>query len=253
MRINIIAGNWKMNSSRTDGIELVNGVLSKINELTKTEVIFAPPFVYLSNIAQLVEGKQNVYLSSQNMSDEDSGAYTGEISHAMLSEVGCKYVILGHSERRQYYGEDNAVINRKLLKALQNCLKPILCCGETFEEYEAGKTVEVIQRQVTEGLASVSESDMANVVIAYEPIWAIGTGKTSTPENANKVHGEIRNLVRNLYNSSVSEETRILYGGSVKASNSAELLQEIHIDGALVGGASLKADEFAGIIQSSEA
>ncbi|MBF0274443.1 MAG: triose-phosphate isomerase [Nitrospinae bacterium] len=252
MRKNIIAGNWKMNSSSEEGRSLVKGVLDGIHELKKTTVIFSPPFLYLKEIKDVINNRENVSISAQNMSQQENGAFTGEVSHSMLKDIGCDYVILGHSERRQYYGETNEIVNEKVLKALANNIKPILCVGETFEEYEAGKTLSVIKEQVTKGLNSVSEGDMSSVVLAYEPVWAIGTGKTSTPENADNVHGEIRKIVESLYNSSVSNSLQILYGGSVKASNSESLLAMENIDGALVGGASLKVDEFVGIIKSSE-
>ena len=241
-----------MNSSSQEGKQLVEDILKEVHSLQKSNVVFSPPFVYLKEIGELLEGKENFFLSAQNMSQNDNGAFTGEISSSMLIDVGCEYVILGHSERRQYYGETNALINKKLKKALQSGLKPILCIGESLEEYEEGKTKDVVRQQVQEGLESLTAEDIVSLVIAYEPIWAIGTGKTSTPKNANSVHYEIRKIIMDLYGQGASERLCILYGGSVKASNSKELLSMEHIDGALVGGASLKSKEFIEIIYSSE-
>jgi triosephosphate isomerase (EC 5.3.1.1) len=213
-------------------------------------VAIAPAFIALDSVREVIK-KSPVKLAAQNCHFEDDGAYTGEISASMLKAVGCEYVILGHSERRQYFGETDEVINKKVKKVLSEGLQVILCVGETLQEREAGITQKVVEAQVRGTLNGVSESDMKFITIAYEPVWAIGTGKTATPEQAEEVHRFIRDLIQSLYSSSVAESLLIQYGGSVKGSNAKELFQMPNIDGALVGGASLKVDEFYQIIQSA--
>ena len=251
MRKKVIAGNWKMNKNLGESLSLIKDIkLAMLNISGKVDVIVCPPFTSLETGANLLK-ESPVKLGAQNMHFEDSGAFTGEISASMLKSVGCEYVILGHSERRTIFNENDEMINKKLKKALSSTLKPIFCVGETLEEREANRTEKVIEKQIIEGLAGIPESEMKNIIIAYEPVWAIGTGKTATPAQAEEVHVFIRNLVKRLYSPSVSDSIIIQYGGSVKPDNSKELLNMPNIDGALVGGACLKADSFVEIIKSA--
>ncbi len=251
MRKKVIAGNWKMNKNLGESLSLIKDIkLAMLNISGKVDVIVCPPFTSLETGANLLK-ESPVKLGAQNMHFEDSGAFTGEISASMLKSVGCEYVILGHSERRTIFNENDEMINKKLKKALSSALKPIFCVGETLEEREANRTEKVIEKQIIEGLAGIPESEMKNIIIAYEPVWAIGTGKTATPAQAEEVHVFIRNLVKRLYSPSVSDNIIIQYGGSVKPDNSKELLNMPNIDGALVGGACLKADSFVEIIKSA--
>ncbi len=251
MRKKVIAGNWKMNKNLGESLSLIKEIkLAMLNISGKVDVIVCPPFTSLETGANLLK-ESPVKLGAQNMHFEDSGAFTGEISASMLKSVGCEYVILGHSERRTIFNENDEMINKKLKKALSSTLKPIFCVGETLEEREANRTEKVIEKQIIEGLAGIPESEMKNIIIAYEPVWAIGTGKTATPAQAEEVHVFIRNLVKRLYSPSVSDNIIIQYGGSVKPDNSKELLNMPNIDGALVGGACLKADSFVEIIKSA--
>jgi len=243
-----IAGNWKMNLSQAEAVALAGALVKEIGGGSAADVAVCPPFVYLSAVGAALAGGQ-VALGAQNMFCEDNGAFTGEISGAMLRDVGCRYVILGHSERRHVIGETDELINRKVLKALGDGLLPIFCVGELLEERESGKTLDVVRRQVKVGLAGVGKNDMAKITVAYEPVWAIGTGKTASPAQAQEVHAMIRGLLEQMYDKQLAQAVRIQYGGSVKASNAAELLSQPDIDGALVGGASLKAAEFMGIIK----
>ena len=251
MRKKVIAGNWKMNKNLGESLSLIKDIkLAMLNISGKVDVIVCPPFTSLETGANLLK-ESPVKLGAQNMHFEDSGAFTGEISASMLKSVGCEYVILGHSERRTIFNENDEMINKKLKKALSSALKPIFCVGETLEEREANRTEKVIEKQIIEGLAGIPGSEMKNIIIAYEPVWAIGTGKTATPAQAEEVHVFIRNLVKRLYSPSVSDNIIIQYGGSVKPDNSKELLNMPNIDGALVGGACLKADSFVEIIKSA--
>lgn len=251
MRKKIVAGNWKMVNNLDESKELIGGILEKLkNEKVNCDVIVCPPYTSLSEAAGLLKGSI-VKLGAQNMHFEDKGAFTGEISSGMLKSAGCEYVILGHSERRTIFNESDEIINKKVKKAFASGLKPIFCFGETLSERESGVTNDVVKRQVTEGLKDIPESDLVNLVIAYEPVWAIGTGKTATPEQAEEVHAFVRSLIKELYSETAAENMVILYGGSVKPENAAELLSQKNIDGALVGGACLKADSFAGIIKSA--
>jgi triosephosphate isomerase (TIM) len=247
MRKMIIAGNWKMNKNVEESNQLTTELLNGFENKNNAEVILCPPFTNLSEVNSLIKDS-SISLGSQNISEKESGAYTGEISVSMLKSVGCDYAIIGHSERREYYNEDNALLNSKINITLANGLKAIYCMGETLEQRESDKTFDVIDTQITEGLKGLSSDQMANVVIAYEPIWAIGTGKTASPEQANDVHAFIRKRISELFDATVAENTSILYGGSVKPSNATDLLGRKDIDGALVGGASLKAEDFKGII-----
>ena len=251
MRRKVIAGNWKMNNNLSESQNLITKLISGLsNEKLNSDVIICPPFTSLSEASSLVKNTV-IKLGAQNMYFEENGAFTGEISAEMLKSVGCEFVILGHSERRTIFNEPDQLINKKIKKALQSGLKPIFCVGETLEERESGITEQVIKRQVTEGLKEISANEMDKIIIAYEPVWAIGTGKTATPQQAEEVHAFIRNLILNLYSSSIAENIVIQYGGSVKPDNAAELLSQKDIDGALVGGACLKADSFISIVKSA--
>lgn len=251
MRKKVIAGNWKMNKNLGESISLFKEIkLASINLTGKVDVILCPPYTSLETGANLLK-ESLVKLGAQNMHFEESGAFTGEISASMLKSVGCEYVILGHSERRTIFKETDEIINKKIKKALSSSLKPIFCVGETLEERETNITEKVIQGQITGGLKDISENEMKDIIIAYEPVWAIGTGRNATKQQAEEVHIFIRNLIKNLYSSLISENITIQYGGSVKGDNSKELLSMPNIDGALVGGACLKADSFVEIIKSA--
>lgn len=251
MRRPLIAGNWKMNLDRTGAAALARAVAQGAGDYPQADVAVCPPAVYLLPVAAELNGSR-VGLGAQNMYHEANGAYTGEVSAAMLLDVGCRYVILGHSERRQLLGETSEMVNRKTLAALSAGLLPIVCVGETLAEREAGRTTAVIREQFEGSLAGLSDEQISQVVIAYEPVWAIGTGKVATPQQAEEVHLDLRQMLSNRYNGSIAERVRILYGGSVKSSNAAELLDQPNIDGALVGGASLKAEEFLGIVAAAK-
>jgi triosephosphate isomerase len=251
MRKKVIAGNWKMNNDLSESKNLISKLAEALaGKSVNCDVIICPPFTSLSEASALVKGTQ-IKLGAQNMYFEESGAFTGEISASMLKSAGCEFVILGHSERRTIFGESDQVINKKIKKALASGLKPIFCVGETLEEREGNITNQVIERQVKEGLKDLSADDMKTIIVAYEPVWAIGTGKTATPAQAEEVHDFIRTQVKNLFNAEVADNIVIQYGGSVKADNAKELLSQKDIDGALVGGACLKADSFMGIITAA--
>jgi triosephosphate isomerase len=251
MRRKLIAGNWKMNTDRAAAVTLARGIVERAGEFGRLDLLVCPPAVHLSPVHEVV-AKSPVALGAQNMCHEANGAFTGEISAAMLLDVGCRYVILGHSERRHILGETDVDVNRKTLAALAAGLIPIVCVGELLSEREAGRTAAVISSQFQGSLANVSAEQIEQVVIAYEPVWAIGTGKVATPEQAEAVHGDLRTLLAERYNSRTAENVRILYGGSVKASNAGELLSQPNIDGVLVGGASLKVDDFLGIAAAAK-
>lgn len=243
----VIAGNWKMNKTVDEAKELINELLPLVKD-AKAEVVFATPFVDLPAAVELTKGS-NVGIGAENMHWEEKGAYTGEVSGEMLTAIGVKYVILGHSERRQYFNETDEAVNKKALKALSLGLTPIVCCGETLEEREAGKAKDKVVGQIKEDLKGID--DISKVIVAYEPIWAIGTGKTATKEQADEVCGWIRDAIADMYGKDAAEATRIQYGGSVKPGNVKELMAMENIDGALVGGASLTAD-FAKIVKFDE-
>jgi triosephosphate isomerase len=250
MRKKVIAGNWKMNNDISESQNLVSGIISGLGNDTKCEVIVCPPFTSLSEVSTLIKNTP-VKLGAQNMHYEDSGAYTGEISNSMLKSVGCECVIIGHSERRTIFGENDKMINKKINKALESGLKVIFCIGESLEQREEGNTNEVVKKQIVNGLINVTSDDLTNIIVAYEPIWAIGTGKTATPEQAQEVHFFIRGQIEKIYSKESAENLQIQYGGSVKPENAATLLSQPDIDGALVGGACLKADSFLSIIASA--
>lgn len=250
MRKNIVAGNWKMNTTVPEGIELAKAVIEKSAEVpAEVGLVIATPFTHLYPVSELVKGSR-VALSAENCADKASGAYTGEVSAAMLKSVGCEYTILGHSERRQYYGETDEKLVEKTKLALGEGLKVILCVGENLEQREAGKHFDVVGEQVENVLSHFSAEDMASIVIAYEPVWAIGTGKTATADQAEEIHAYIRALLVKLFGEQVADDTTILYGGSCKPSNAKELFAKPDIDGGLIGGAALKADDFIGIALS---
>ncbi len=242
----LIAGNWKMNTDRASAVALAQGIVNGVDKYKAVDLLVCPPSVYLVPVADALKGS-SVALGAQNMYHEANGAFTGELSATMLKDVGCTYVILGHSERRHILKETDADVNRKTLAALAAGLIPIVCVGELLAEREAGKTGSVIKTQFDGSLAGVSAEQIEKTVIAYEPVWAIGTGKVATPEQAAEVHADLRRLLVERYNDRSAAKVRILYGGSVKASNAGELLAQPNVDGALVGGASLMADEFLGI------
>ena len=246
MRRYLIAGNWKMNLTRQDSLALVRGIVSNSQMGEHVELAVCPPSVYLDAVSGVV-ADTGVSLGAQNMYHEPSGAFTGEISAAMLMDLGCKYVILGHSERRRILGETDAMVNQKAFAALEAGLQPIVCVGETLQQRESGSTGEVIRQQFEGSLAGIDTEQITRLVIAYEPVWAIGTGKVATPEQAEAVHADLRTLLENRYNAEIAAAVRIQYGGSVKPSNADQLLSQTNIDGALVGGASLEVDTFLGI------
>jgi len=247
MHIPFIAGNWKMNTTATEAEQLVLEMLEKLDRIEGAEKVLCPPFVSLVALNMMLRGA-SIKLGAQNMHFETAGAYTGEISPLMLSEL-CEFVILGHSERRWYFGETDEIVNKKVKAALANKLKPILCVGERLEENEAGKTEEVINRQMTAALKGIEP--VSNLVIAYEPVWAIGTGKAASGEQAAATIQFIRDVLAKLWNKSIAQDLRILYGGSVNSANIAEFISHPEIDGALVGGASLKAGEFVSIVEQT--
>lgn len=248
MRQKIVAGNWKMNTQLHEGLELAKAVEASSGEKTSDALmIIAPPFTHLAKVSEVIS---EVKLAAQNCSAEESGAYTGEVSPDMLKSAGVEYVIIGHSERRSYYHEDNEMLNRKVQLVLSKGLSPIFCCGELLEEREAGRLFDVIREQITIGLKGLSSSDMKNVIVAYEPVWAIGTGVTASPEQAQEMHKYIRDLLAGLFDSQVADNTTLLYGGSCKPSNAEELFANPDVDGGLIGGASLKADDFIRIVNA---
>ena len=240
MRRKIIAGNWKMNKTPSEAVALVNELKDLVKN-DEVDVVYCVPAIDIVPVVEAVKGS-NVKVGAENMYFEESGAYTGEISAAMLKDAGVEYVIIGHSERRDYFKEDDVLLNKKVKKAIETGITPILCCGETLEQREMGIAVDFIRLQIKSDLKDVAAADVAKLVIAYEPIWAIGTGKTATSEQAEEICKAVRDCVREMYDDDTAEKVRIQYGGSVNAGNAAELFTKPNIDGALVGGASLKAD-----------
>jgi len=250
MRKLFIAGNWKMNTSTAETESLLKAFIPLVSDVQNIDIAVCPPFVYLHKAVYLTQSS-NIQVGAQNCYFESKGAFTGEIAPEMLKDIGCAYVIIGHSERRHIFGETDDGIHLKVKKALSAGLKVILCVGELLEEREADKTETVVETQLSGGLKDLSHEDLAGITIAYEPVWAIGTGKTATPDQAQEVHAFIRGWLRNQYNENVSGQCRIQYGGSVKPENAKTLLEQPDIDGALVGGASLKADSFAAIVRAA--
>lgn len=254
MRKPLVAGNWKMNKTHFDAIHFVEELGHHLAEFDqeRVEVVLCPPFTSLRSVQTTTEDRHQEFgLGAQNMHWEDEGAFTGEISPSMLKALRCKYVILGHSERRELFGETDEHVNKKVKAAFAAGLVPILCCGETDSEREAGETDTKVERQVREGLAGIKSEQVASVVVAYEPIWAIGTGKTATPDDAQKTISFIRSVLADMHGDQVAQAVRILYGGSVKSGNAAALFGQADIDGGLVGGASLEAGEFAAIAKAA--
>lgn len=250
MRKPIIGGNWKMYKTISEGVNVAKELVTSLQNLTECDVFICPPFTMLEKVGEIIKNS-TIKLAAQNMHWEDEGAFTGEISGKMLLDTGCTYVLLGHSERRRGEPqESDEIINKKLKKALSIGLLPVVCIGETKEERKAGHTEEIIKQQMTGSLKKISEKDILNVTIAYEPVWAIGTGDTATPEQAEEVHIYVRKLLSDLYNTDISDKIRIQYGGSVKPDNMSELIMQKNIDGGLVGGASLKAESFVKIVNS---
>lgn len=243
----LIAGNWKMNKTGSEGVDLIREINASVSQTTDVGVVVCPPFTALEAAAKALEGS-NVHLGAQNMHPQSEGAYTGEVSPLMLRSLFCNYVILGHSERREYFAESDAFINEKVLAAFESNLKPILCVGESLEQREAGETMSVVKTQLDGGLAGVDAEAAENLIVAYEPVWAIGTGKTATPEMAQEVHAAIRAELAAKFGPAVADKIRILYGGSMKPNNASELLDQPDIDGGLIGGASLQAKPFVELV-----
>lgn len=253
MRTQIIAGNWKLNKTIGEALDLAKSLhqeLQQCDEAKKFEVVIAPPYTAINKVAEFLK-ESSIKVSSQNMFWEETGAFTGEISALMVKDAGAKYAIIGHSERRQFFHETDETVNKKIKAALKHGLIPIFCVGETLEEREANKVGEVIGTQLLGGLVGITADEVTKVVIAYEPVWAIGTGKTASPEQAEEVHLMIRQMLTKQFRQENADVISLLYGGSVKASNSKELLSQPNIDGALVGGASLKVEDFVGIIKNA--
>jgi triosephosphate isomerase len=250
MRRPLIAGNWKMNLNRAESEALARRLAEQAGSVANADLLVCPPSVYLVPVAAAISGS-SVSLGAQNMYFEENGAFTGEISAAMLRDVGAEFVILGHSERRHILGETDQDVNKKAKQAHAAGLTPIICVGETLQEREGGRTAQVIRTQFSGSFGELSADQMKSTIVAYEPVWAIGTGRTATPEQAQDVHADLRKLIAEAYNKGVADSVRILYGGSVKPENAGELLSQADVDGALVGGASLKADQFLGIARSA--
>jgi triosephosphate isomerase (TIM) len=250
MRRPVIAANWKLNGTVPEALKFITAFTADLRAISGVEVVIAPPFTALYSLGVAL-AETEFKLAAQNLFWEDAGAYTGEVAGPFLVDVGCSYAIIGHSERRQYFGETEETVCRRLHAAVRNNLTPIFCVGETLAEREADRTWEVLQRQLAGGLVDVHVQALRNFVIAYEPVWAIGTGRTATPEQAQDVHHQIRSYLANAFDAQTADDVRILYGGSVKPSNSRELLGKPDIDGALVGGASLDPKQFAAIVRSA--
>ncbi len=246
----MVAGNWKMNKNYQEGRDLVKSIVERLQP-TDTKVVLCTPFVHLNSVAASIKDISNLYLGAQNCHQEANGAYTGEISTAMIKSVGADYVIIGHSERRKYFGENDALLAQKVKAALESGLKPIFCCGEELSVREAGTQNDLVAEQVKAALFDLPEEQFAEVVIAYEPVWAIGTGKTASPEQAQEMHKHIRSLIADQYGAERADLTTILYGGSVKPKNAKEIFGQPDVDGGLIGGASLKADDFVAIVDST--
>ena len=247
----IIAGNWKMNKTVAEALDLMRGLKIELTNVKEVDIVVCPPFTALSDVSKAILEMKNIRLGAQNMSEHNVGAYTGEIAALMLKEFSVRYVILGHSERRQYQNETDALIAKKAAAAHAASLKPIVCVGETLEHREGNQTDQVLETQVRGSLAGLTKDQMGETVVAYEPVWAIGTGKTATTQQAQEAHACIRGVLAKMFDDSVAKKVRIQYGGSVKPSNARELMSQPDVDGALVGGASLEARSFADIIKNS--
>ena len=250
MRKPLVAGNWKLNKLVGEAVEMAGALKPLVAGVTGADIVVCPVFTSLFAVGEALKDS-NIELGAQNCYTKESGAFTGEISPQMLADVGCSWVIIGHSERRQYFGETDELLNEKLKFALSAGLKVMFCIGETLEEREAGKMEDILSREITRGLQGLSGADFAKVAVAYEPIWAIGTGVTATPDQAEEAHAFVRSLVSGQFGQAVADKLRIQYGGSVKPSNAAELIAKPNVDGFLVGGASLEAQSFAGIVKGA--
>ena len=248
MRKKIVAGNWKMNKTLHEGIELAKTINRQVEE-NEVIVVLCPPFIHLSSVANIIT-KDSLFAGGQNCASEASGAFTGEVSAEMIRSAGADYVIIGHSERRTYFNESDEIVNKKVKLALANELTPIFCCGEVLAERQAGKHIQIVKSQVEKGLFDLSPEDFGRIVIAYEPVWAIGTGVTATAEQAQEMHKMIRDHIAEKYGNTVASNTSILYGGSCKPSNARELFLNSDVDGGLIGGASLSASDFMGIVNA---
>jgi triosephosphate isomerase len=251
MRKKIVAANWKMNMLQTEAAEFVKDLLLEIGDMSAVEVVIVPPFTAIAKVVESLDKAQNIKVGAQNMHWENSGAFTGEISAAMLRDLFVRYVVLGHSERRQLFGETDEIVNRKVRAAIEATLRPIVCVGETLEQRERGSVEKILSLQLHGSLAGLSSKDLHEMVIAYEPVWAIGTGRNATPEQAQEAHAFIREILTELSDAGTAERIRIQYGGSVKPENAGALMSQPDIDGALVGGASLDPRSFAQIVQAA--
>lgn len=245
----IVAGNWKMNKNYEEGRDLAKDIVERLQP-SQVIVVLATPFIHLNSISNIIKGVSNLKLGAQNCHQEESGAYTGEVSVGMLKSVGVEYVIIGHSERREYFEESDELLAKKVNAVLAKGLVPIFCCGEKLEVREADKHLQLVENQIKNALFHLSPTEFEKVVIAYEPVWAIGTGKTASPEQAQEMHLHIRNLLAKQYGDELAQATTILYGGSVNAANAKDIFQKPDVDGGLVGGASLKAEDFVTIVNS---
>ncbi|MFA5164126.1 MAG: triose-phosphate isomerase [Candidatus Omnitrophota bacterium] len=251
MRKPIIAGNWKMYKTSGEALELVNGLKAELKGESAVDIVVCPPFTAIAKVADALKGS-NIGYGAQDMYWEEEGAFTGEVAPKMITDLGCGYCIIGHSERRTYFHETNDTVNKKVKAALKHGLTPIMCVGERLEERDSGKTFDVVKDHVEGGLAGLTKEDAVKVIIAYEPVWAIGTGRTATPEQAQEVHKFIRDLLKKMFGEEISSKVRIQYGGSVKPDNVKAIMAGPDIDGALVGGASLKVKDFAEIVRQSK-
>ena len=249
MRKNIVAGNWKMNKTFPEGLELIQQILNQAKAIKEVELIVVPPFILTAEASKILK-ESNIKLGAQNCSKHNEGAYTGEISARMIKSTGAEFVIVGHSERRKYFKETNEVINEKIKLAIESGLKTIVCCGEVLEQREGEEHFQVVNKQIKEMFEGINAESFKNIIIAYEPVWAIGTGKTATPDQAQEMHSFIREKIKNSYGSQVANDLSILYGGSCKPSNAKELFTNSDVDGGLIGGASLKANDFIEIAKS---
>jgi triosephosphate isomerase len=252
MRKTIIAGNWKLFKTIPEAIELANGLKRELLDCVAVDTVLCPVYTALSEVAEIIQ-ETEIKLGAQDLYWNDEGAFTGEVSGKMLKDAGCSFVIIGHSERRQFFGETNETVNKKVKAALANGLTPIVCCGEMLAEREAGNTFKVLDDHIKNGLIGLSEEEVLKIVIAYEPVWAIGTGKTATPAQAQEAHKYIRDLLVKLYNKDAADAIRLQYGGSVKPDNITELMKQPDVDGALVGGASLQVASFSEIVKKASA
>jgi triosephosphate isomerase len=252
MRTKIIAGNWKMNLDYAQAMALVDGVMQMTDDNMQTRIVLAPPFPYLTQVEMQSKLRTNIFIAAQNCSDKNSGAFTGEVAASMLRSIGVECVIIGHSERRTIYKETDELIAEKVKRAYENDLQPIFCCGESLAERNSGKHFDVVRSQISKGIFHSTTSEISDSIIAYEPVWAIGTGVNATAAQAQEMHRFIRSLISEKYGEAAAEKIRILYGGSVNASNADDLFDCADVDGGLVGGASLKASEFAAIIKAME-